>query len=349
MKKSLIALAVLAASGAAMAQSSVTLFGIVDVGVTSISNKDNGRNTGMSNGGASTNRLGFRGTETLDNGLKAGFWLEGELSPDTGDRALNFQRRSTLSLSGDFGEVRLGRDQTPTYQNNSAFDPFGNNGVGQARSYGNIRGVNNSVDQVRNSNSVGYFLPEMGGIYGQAQYAFSEKPTKVGGNTNDLKNQGQYFGGRVGYNASGLNAAVSYGQWTDVGTVNPKDDLKVFNIGASYDLGMVKPSVFFGNEKLKDSEMRSFFVAATAPMGEQGELRASIGRYDLKKSDNDFTTFAIGYGYNLSKRTQVYTTLAALRNKSESTSFSSLKVKGLEAPGAGKNSTGFDVGIRHSF
>ena len=123
MKKSLIALAVLAASGAAMAQSSVTLFGIVDTGVGYIDNGGNevagstaGQNKyGMTTSGNATSRLGFRGVEDLGGGLKAGFWLEGQIDGDDGNAAgFNFKRRSTLSLMGGFGEVRMGREQTPS-------------------------------------------------------------------------------------------------------------------------------------------------------------------------------------------------------------------------------------------
>src|SRR6218665_1644124 len=113
MKKSLIALAVLAASGAAMAQSSVTLFGIVDTAFGYVDNANAAGDSvyGLSTSGNATSRLGFRGTEDLGNGLKAGFWLEGEIFGDDGNAAgFNFKRRSTVSLAGGFGEVRLGRD-----------------------------------------------------------------------------------------------------------------------------------------------------------------------------------------------------------------------------------------------
>jgi len=83
MKKSLIALAVMAASGAAMAQSSVTLFGIVDAAYGRVSG--NGTSvTGISNSGINSSRLGFRGEEDLGGGMKAGFWLEGQLYNDVG-------------------------------------------------------------------------------------------------------------------------------------------------------------------------------------------------------------------------------------------------------------------------
>ena len=93
MKKSLVALAVLAASGAAMAQSSVTLFGIVDAGYA-VGNGSISDKTSMRNSGYNSSRLGFRGVEDLGGGMKAGFHLEGALSNDDGTPAgFNFQRR----------------------------------------------------------------------------------------------------------------------------------------------------------------------------------------------------------------------------------------------------------------
>src|SRR5207253_1303289 len=116
------------------AQSSVTLFGIADVGVRNVKNGDNSIKSVSSNG-INTSRLGFRGTEDLGGGLRAGFWLETGLNPDTGsqsDGTRFWNRRSTVSLAGSFGEVRLGRDTTPTFTGYADFDAFGTNGVGAA-------------------------------------------------------------------------------------------------------------------------------------------------------------------------------------------------------------------------
>src|SRR5690242_9540540 len=123
MKKSLIALAALGAfAGAASAQSSVTLFGIVDVGARAVKNGDGSTVKSLTSNGLATSRLGFRGEEDLGAGLKAGFWLEAEILADVGQGGSNasslpngaavaskfFGRRSTVSLSGPFGEVRAG-------------------------------------------------------------------------------------------------------------------------------------------------------------------------------------------------------------------------------------------------
>jgi predicted porin len=150
MKKSLVALAALAVAGVASAQSSVTLFGIVDAAITGYETKSEGAfgntfktsATKLTNSGYNTSRIGFRGTEDLGGGLAASFWLEAALLNDDGTTGGNvanvapitttglFNRRSTVSLSGGFGEVRLGRDYTPTFWNDTVFDPFGTTGVG---------------------------------------------------------------------------------------------------------------------------------------------------------------------------------------------------------------------------
>jgi len=115
MKLKLLALAALTFAAGAHAQSSVTLFGVVDASVVRMSSNTNSV-TGLSSGGQSSSRLGFRGVEDLGGGLKAGFWLEGGLNTDNGTAAgFRFDRRSTVSIAGGFGEVRLGRDKSPAY------------------------------------------------------------------------------------------------------------------------------------------------------------------------------------------------------------------------------------------
>ena len=129
MKKTLIAVAALTAAAGAFAQSTVTIFGVLDTSVAHISSGGS-KVTGLSNGGLSSSRLGFRGTEDLGGGLAAGFWLEGGLAVDNGNSGgYGLERRSTVSLSSNtFGELRLGRDKVPAYLNIETFDPFGDTG-----------------------------------------------------------------------------------------------------------------------------------------------------------------------------------------------------------------------------
>lgn len=364
MKKSLIALAVLAASGAAMAQSSVTLFGVVDASVARISNKGAGStsNTGLANSGYNSSRLGFRGTEDLGGGLSASFWLEGQLANDNGTAGngagtgtgLNFQRRSTVSLSGNFGEIRLGRDFSSTFWNETVFDPFGTNGVGTTvvLDANAAQGVGSLV---RVSNTIGYFLPRnLGGFYGQAQYTFDENQSNIAGEP------GRYIGGRVGYAAGPLNLAVSYGRTE--GTNNPgfvapnTPDFKLANFGGSYDFGFLQLMGYVSRLSVEGSpvagerDVDGYLLGLTAPLG-AGQVRFSASRAETDLSagaDPRATKLAIGYVYNLSKRTALYATGARTSNKNGSAiSVATNGVAAVVAPS--QRSTGYEFGVRHSF
>lgn len=112
MKKSLVALAVLAASGAAMAQSNVTLYGIADVWFGSskfeVTGEDSARQTKVDSGGVDTSRWGMKGSEDLGGGLKANFQLESAVNMDDGT-STGFDRQAWVGLSGGFGAVQLGK------------------------------------------------------------------------------------------------------------------------------------------------------------------------------------------------------------------------------------------------
>jgi predicted porin len=372
MKKSLIALAVLAASsGAAMAQSSVTLFGIVDASVGRTSGSGAGNRVGLNSGGYNTSRIGFRGTEDLGGGLAASFWLEGQLLADTGTQGTGetggslFGRRSTVSLSGAFGEARLGRDFSTSFANQLAFDPFAATGFGSAAIGNGLgqRGLGGATtgaevtqsSPLRVSNQISYFLPNtLGGFYGQLQYAFGETLSTA---NNDR--YGDSYGVRLGYANGPLNVGGAYqlrrGTTTPAApTAGGSRDLETANIGATYDFGIVKPFVQANFERaeavagLPRARLNSYLVGASAPLG-AGELRASAIRYDLKDSGADANKFALGYNYNLSKRTAVYTNVATVRNKAGSAI--TVSGGGLASPGvvAGGNSTGFEFGVRHAF
>ncbi|HSV54350.1 MAG TPA: porin [Burkholderiaceae bacterium] len=344
MKKNLIAISALAAvagitaAGSACAQSSVTLFGVVDAGVARVSGVGVSR-TGLSTGGANISRLGFRGTEDLGGGLAASFWLEGGLDVDSGagksNGAFSFNRRSTVSLSGAFGEARLGRDDAATFLNTLIFDPFLTNGVGGTMSFIMLGAP------IQVNNALSYFLPrDLGGFYGQVQYVFGEQLSSAANSK-----QGDYLGGRFGYRGGPVNASLATGKLKGATSA---DDVKINNLGASYDFGVVKPMLLWASEKKGTSKITAVQLGLTAPLG-AGELRAQLSRYDTSSSNADWRKLAVGYGYNLSKRTQVYAAVARLKNSAGAQR--AIGVQGLAASGTalGGSSSGFDIGIRHSF
>ncbi|GGH52006.1 porin [Comamonas phosphati] len=339
--------AVAGLGGTALAQSKVELFGVVDVGVAHLGGSGASK-TGLSTGGANISRLGFRGTEDLGGGLKAGFWLEAGLDVDSGAGkaagSLSFNRRSTVSLMGNWGEVRLGRDDSATFLNTLIFDPFLTNGVGGTGAFTmlGIPGVPSTGGApIQISNALSYFLPQnLGGFYGQAQVAFGEQASNA-----PNKREGDYRGLRLGYRQGAFNGALAtgrlYGKTSDT-------NLTASNVGLSYDFGVAKPMLLWATEKRGATKITAVQLGVTAPVG-NGEARASFGHYNLSHSNADWNKISVGYGYNFSKRTQVYGSYAFLKNKGSAAK--SIGVQGLSAPGTtpGGNSNGLEFGIRHFF
>ena len=362
MKKSLIALAVLAASGAAMAQSSVTLFGIVDTNVSyldGVSNAD-GTNTeskyGIGTSGNATSRLGFRGVEDLGGGLKAGFHLEGEIFGDDGNASgFNFKRRSTVSLAGGFGEVRLGRDQVPSYTKFISYDVFGQVGIGQFMGWSDwatnpdVGTTVSTADasNVRSSNMISYYTPNFGGLTAGLGYGFDEQTTGK---------DGRYVGGYVAYDNGPLSLAASYDQRDLLvnGLVAGSAvlDRDTFTLGGSYNLNVVKLNAIVQQSKYKalgeSEKVNAYALGVSAPVG-AGEVKLQYALYDNKIIDSKAHQISLGYVHNLSKRTAVYGTVAYMDNKDASKLNLSAKGLGTIDARAGDSQTGVQVGIRHSF
>lgn len=345
MKKSLIALAVLAASGAAMAQSSVTLFGIVDTAFGYVDNANAAGDSvyGLSTSGNATSRLGFRGVEDLGGGLKAGFWLEGEIFGDDGNAAgFNFQRRSTVSLAGGFGEVRLGRDNTPGYSKFISYDLFGQVGIGQFMGWSNWYGTSGDANGIRSSNMISYYTPNFSGFTAGLGYGFDEKQTSG-------SKAGRYVGGYVAYENGPLGVAVSYDQRYLAADV----DRNALTVAGSYNLNVVKLNAIVQQTKddvpgASDRKVNAYALGASAPIG-AGEVKLQYALYDQKAIDSKAHQISLGYVHNLSKRTALYGTVAYLKNKDASNLGLAARNLSTGGPGAGENQTGVQLGIRHSF
>jgi len=336
MKKSLLALAVLGAfAGVASAQSSVTLYGTMDLSAKYVKNDGSARRYSLSQDGINSSQLGIKGVEDLGGGLKASFDLRSGINADTGTANAKFwNRRATVSLLGNFGEVRLGRDYTPTFWNNTIFDAFGTNGLGDSTHVQQLA----TGTFVRADNSIGYFLPSgIGGVYGQVMAAAAE-----GGATNP----GRYVGGRVGFAAGPFDIAGAYAQQKFVAGT---PDQKTYNIGASYDLGVVKLLGYFDRDTVGVLKENRGSFSAVVPFG-QSEIHAG---YSLSKltgaGDRKIDQLALGYVYNLSKRTAVYTTVSRLSNKDASINSVTSGTSQTAAPIPGGKSTGAEFGLRHFF
>lgn len=349
----LASLALLPFAGWAQAQSTVEIFGVIDLAYRHTSADGTESVNSLSPGGNTTNRFGFKGTEDLGGGLKVGFWLEGAVSPDTGlggtastdnksaPVSAFFGRRATVSLAGAWGQVRLGRDLVPSFFNLTAsMHPFGTNGVGNSGQLFypvNVKGGTTVRTSVRASNSIGYLLPpKLGGFYGHAMYAMGEQAS--GTATSD---DGNYIGARLGYRAGPLNLAASTGT-----TKYIKGDYTQRNFAINYLIGPVKLMYLWGRNKVGVTQTTSNMLGTQWKIG-KGEIRFAYTTLKADAIANDASQWAIGYVHDLSKRTALYANYSQVSNDGAGTQF---KVGGGEnVVAAGGGSTGYEFGIRHKF
>lgn len=364
----------LAGSGAAHAQSSVTMFGVMDLGIQYTNGAGNGSVRALSNGGLSTSRIGFRGTEDLGGGLRAGFWLEGSLNPDLGTGRpsntnnqtsgagtagpITFDRMSFVSISSDtLGELRLGHDFIPTHYNSIYFDPFNANGVARA---GNLTfagaGTGPLPTAITGSNTVSYWLPpKLGGLYGMAMAGTGENDSTAAN-----RDDGNFAGARLGF-ASGafdIAAAVTRSHFNSSATIG---NYTHANIGGSWDAGFAKFFALYNMVRVKivagTVRKNTTEIGVHIPAFEVGRIRISYAYLDDRSDDSvrnadgtprnrdDARQFGIGYVHNLSKRTALYGTYARLMNSGQAR----YVVSGGLAPAAGQRSTGWEFGVRHLF
>ena len=364
MKKSLIALAVLAAAGAASAQSSVTLFGVLDAtlahGKGDLSNK-----TQLTSSGYNSSRLGFRGTEDLGGGMSASFWLEAGVNNDSGagiatntnnqasggalaglagGQGLTFNRRSTVSLAGGWGELRLGRDPSAQSWNMLYFDPFYGNGVGALQVANSAIPSVTGVTTIRASNSISYFLPDnLGGFYGQVQYYLGEN------NSGATGKNGTGYGVRVGFATGPFNVAAAASKTTyntvgSSGVAGLVGDVHQNNIGGSWDFGVASAVAEYSRDKNGPVTGKGWVLGGVVPVG-AGQIRLAHSRYMTDAITNPTAKkWALGYVHNLSKRTALYATYARVSNEGSSAQ----ALNGATTTAGGK-STGYDFGIRNNF
>ena len=358
-------------SGLALAQSSITIFGTVDVGITSAKSGSNRLNALNSSQGK-TSLIGFRGTEDLGGGNRAEFWLEGGLNPDVGtggsSGSLGFERRSTIGLANNsWGEIRLGRDYTPSYNIFTAFGgPDTTTGV-QANLFQTIRQTaynaasqSGTVDRTRISNSVGYFLPRnLGGVYGQFSVSFGDENASSSGASKARK----YIGGNLGYRSGPLNVGIGYGKTfgnravTTPSAIAATSDLEDLALGASYNFGSFVLSGGYNSLKWEpiggttSGKVDGFYLGATIPVGpgsfrvKYASAKFSGNATALTRSGGKADKYSIGYVYDFSKRTSLYAGLAHVSNKNGA----SIGLIGGPAGVANSGSTGVDIGISHSF
>jgi predicted porin len=347
-----VGLLALAAAGAQAQQtSSVQLFGLADIGVQYLKADGVGKRWLVNSDGNTSSRLGVRGTEDLGGGLKVGFWLESAVSVDDGTSGatssnnkdsisggLTWGRRATVQLSGNWGELRLGRDYVPSFGNlTTSMHPFGTNGVGSSglMFYPVPANGTTARTNVRASNSIGYFLPAgLGGVYAHLMLALGEQ------GDGPTRKDGQLQGIRIGWRNEVFNASAATSR-TRYATGNYTQT----NVGAAWQLGPVKLMGLWGQNKVGITKTTARMVGGQWQVGPQGEVRFAYTTLGAKGVASAARHMALGYVHDLSKRTALYGNVARIDNKGSGLRFN----VGMATTVPGGNSSGVEAGVRHSF
>ncbi|WP_438391190.1 porin [Caballeronia sp. DA-9] len=382
-----LSLALLGAAGAAQAQNSVTLYGVIDAGIGYVHNaQGNEKLVGMINGNLSGDRWGLKGQEDLGGGLKAIFQLENGFDIGTGrlgQGGREFGRQAFVGLTADqYGTVTIGRQYDPLVdmvQGITADNYFGS-------AFATPGDVDNYDNSLRVSNAVKYVSPNWAGLQVEGLYGFSNLAGTTG--------QGQTWSGAVAYNNGPLGLAAGYfyssnpsagrgPAWNSPssdslfdGPINngytTAHSIGIARAAAQYAIGPVTVGASYSNAQFKPDGFSAYTETQKYNIGNafvnfQATPALLLGAgYTYEKASGDtsakYHQASLGADYSVSKRTDLYA-VAAYQHASGTqatytTNAAGQTVRVDQAAQASIGSYGFAgtsnqelviVGIRHKF
>ncbi len=361
----IVALVCAGAAGIAHAQSSVTLYGVLDTGIDYANNVNGQHLWQMASGVSAGSRWGLRGKEDLGGGLSAIFDLESGFSSTDGSlgSGLAFSRNAYIGLaSKTYGTVTLGRQWDPIVD---LIEPYSLNDAYGGWYFSHPNDMDNLDNGFAISNAVKYTSPTIAGFTGEALYSF-------GGQAGQFSNNATYsaaasytngpFSAGVGYlrvndpeqsiqsyqNGTGYTNAV-YGDYLQ----NARSQ-GIFAAGASYQLGAFKLMGNFTNVDFQQSDdgqdvkFQNYELAGTYAATSELDFGAGFtyteGRDHATGQEPKYQQINLSAEYELSKRTAVY----ALAAYQHATGGAVAQIAGFDPSSNGKQVV-TRIGIRHSF
>lgn len=366
MKKTLIALAALAAVGTASAQSTVTLSGIVKGGVaqTKYSNgaAGNGSATTVNDGGS---RFILSGTEDLGGGLRANFQADMRFRLDDNGGAPTSSPLGTgntfIGLSGGFGALQLGKLDThyclggDTHGSRSTALSAGSCAI---LGFVNTPGTSGMANATRSTNVIRYTTPRMGGFVGQLNYSTGASGTE--GAAGQV-GKGRAIHGSVIYSAGPLRAGLSVWDGKTENRTVPVAagaDQKAITAMVDWNFGMGTVGLTWdSSERVGLAERDAISVPVTFKLG-TGTLLGTYTRASNAKNaagatlaNTSANLWSIGYDYPLSRRTTAGVSYVRLDNKAAAqyTLYTQHSLGGAASAGVGQDMSQVYVGIRHTY
>lgn len=347
-----IALTALAALAAPVsAQSSLSLYGVVDASIESVKGVDT--LSRLASGNFNSSRLGVKGTEDLGGGLKALFTLEASVAVDTGASASGrfWDRQAWVGLGTEWGDLRLGRTDSSLAL---VSDRIGTQAFDDLKIVG-TRGANNYR---RIDNALTYSLPPtwLPGLTGQIQYSFAAVgfgssgaiSSSTAGTEPATGKAGQAWSGNLGYGMGPFYASVGYLDSADENSVTTGKQRARAAIGlASWDFGMAKLTGYYNTETSFGPDRLSTWGAKVAvPVGSSllvtGGVSVTDGTTTVDGDDDSVRIYSLKGVYSMSKRTALYAWFVFVDNDDAAS-------KGLVTTAAGETGHGLAFGVRHAF
>ncbi|MEN9628985.1 MAG: hypothetical protein RJA10_2212 [Pseudomonadota bacterium] len=334
----------------AYAQSSVTIYGLLDTYVGRGKSAGTFKQTRLNEGGFAASQIGFRGTEDLGSGLQANFVLEAGVSTDTGNGnipgpGLAFTRQTWVGLAGPFGNLQFGRQYTPLFISTLLADPLGMNSVfSPGILFAQVDGQDGLLPWApRADNALQYSTPANLPVKASLMWAPGEA---AGGSS------GRYMSGSVAYSRGPLFVGYGYQQRKGGSAAAPAANPSTstshavsvnyqtpsFRVGASYgrqdsDIATVKPATLI-------------HVGAQLNVTPVDNLIVSYGSRDVSDGARDQTAITAGYNRLVSKRTVFYARALKLTNKGNA----SVSLGGVAvAPNSGNDASLYGFGLMHRF
>ena len=356
MQKKLIALAVAGAMvvPAVSMAADTEFYGKIRISAAAISNNDDtdGNDESAIQVNSHSSRVGFKGSEDLDNGMKAIFQVEsqididdtseddeGNVKSDGGKGDFSAKLRNTfVGLSGGFGTVVLGRHDTPYKMAAKKADIFADTHA----DYNSVIQLDNRINNV-----IAYVAPDMGNFGGAIAYVTSLSGDDLPDDNNDADTASVSL--MVNFKAGDLKAYLAYESLGEIGVDG--DDIEGLKLGVLYGMGgtnlaLVWEELDVGGD---DGDSSNIYVSAKHKVGGGWTAKLALGQVgEVGDADNGAFFFAIGAAKAMSKNTEVYALYTSMDNDDDA----NRKLKGGVAnddSGAGEAVSALAIGINHKF
>jgi predicted porin len=333
----LVAVLLMCAATAAQAQSSVTLYGIVDEFVQVV-NTGNGNTGALGSSGQWASRIGLRGSEDIGSGNRINFDLQNGFNPNDGSFAQPgslFNRQAWIGISGNWGEFRAGRQNSPIFNDQGGLDAFG--AATQASGFSNFM-----TFTVRTSNTLSYTSPVLGGLQMSVYAGF--------GDAGGFRSAGSSYQADVTYSHGPISAVLAA---QAVKSADGTATDRTGEAGLSYQIGKTTLYLGWSGSKWDDIRLDVNVYGASALYQFTASSALAMGYTYLHdesgQGDNASQVSAL-YTYALSKRTSLYSALSFLQNRGQASyRLAGSANAGLPLAYPGADARGIQLGMVHRF